>query len=90
MKKKVTTKSLDIMYGLRGANPKLLFLSPFEFTRYWEVRLLKYPRTIEEEDESPDDFHAALTKVGRQKLSEAKKQREVDLVAGEDYLVKQV
>ena len=53
MKKKVTTKSLDIMYGLRGANPKLLFLSPFEFTRYWEVRLLKYPRTIEEEDESP-------------------------------------
>ena len=78
------------MYGLRGANPRVLFLSPFEFTRNWEVRLLKYPKTIEEDDDETNDCHVALTATGRQKFSESKKQREVDLIAGEDYIVKDV
>ena len=90
MKKKVTTKSLDIMYGLRGANPRVFFLSPFEFTRHWEVRLLRYPRSIDEEDEELEGLHASLTPAGRKKLGATKKQREVDLIAGEDYIVKQV
>ena len=78
------------MYGSRGPNPRLVYLSPFEFTRYWEIRLLKYPKTIAENDEDEDDLQARLTEVGKSKLREAKNEKDVELITGEDYVVKEV
>ncbi len=43
---KLTSKSVALLYGYRPlTNAELKYLSPYEFTMYWEPQLLRYPRS---------------------------------------------
>ena len=66
-----TLNNLVYLYGHRPQDPKVYFLSIYEFLIYWTFELAKYPRTQEDDDEDPE-FHATLTDAGRNKLASQK------------------
>ena len=80
-KKRCIVRNVAELYGQRPR--ELRYLSPYEFVRYWEPRLLKYPRRIRDEG---SEFHAVLTEAGEEKLRE---ERSAELKPGTDYVVKQ-
>ena len=40
----------DILYGCRGTDARVRYLSAYEFARHWEVRLSKLPQRNEAEE----------------------------------------
>ena len=81
---KLTARNTALLYGHRPVSQAgLLYLSPYEFTMYWEPQLLKYPRS--EEEDLGGKYEARLTVAGRRKL---RLQVESELVPGLDYVVK--
>ena len=82
---KLTSKRMALLYGHRPLErAELKYLSPYEFTMYWEPQLLKYPLSCKENDEGTCE--ASLTPAGLTKL---KAQAGSDLVPGIDYTVKE-
>ena len=80
---KLTSKSVALLYGYRPLkNAELKYLSPYEFTMYWEPQLLKYPRSRGENNK--EGFEATLTPEGLEKLAA---DADGALVAGIDYVV---
>lgn len=86
LKKKVLTKNIDLMYGHRGNDPRIHHLSPFEFTRHWNVKLLRYPTSMQ--DVMDPSCHVHVLESGLHKLRAKTASGELDLIAGEDYTVK--
>ena len=86
-KGKITFRDAAVFYGHRPKDERLWYLSPYEFVSEWEVKLLHYPRTLEE---TADPYlHADLTEAGMLKLlSQEKGKRPPELQAGIDYEVK--
>ncbi len=81
---RLTAKNEALLYGHRPmGRPDLTYLSPYEFTMYWEPRLLKYPLSVKEDESGT--CHAALTAAGKEKL---RNNPGGDLMPGVDYLVK--
>jgi len=84
-RRKLTNKNIVMLYGQRPMNvSELRYMSPYEFTMYFEPILLRYPLSIEEDESG--HCHAKLTTTGKQKLE---KQENCDLVPGTDYIVKE-
>jgi hypothetical protein len=76
---------MALLYGHRPlARAELKYLSPYEFTMYWEPQLLRYPCSPPENDKGTCE--AYLTPAGVKKLSD---QAGSELVPGIDYLVKE-
>ena len=73
----------DILYGHRGTDARVRYLSPYEFTRHWTVQLARLPRngSVEERDQA----QVSLTSSGAQKVA----QKDALLIAGLDYQVKE-
>jgi len=64
---RLTQRNHALLYGHRPmAHRELKYLSPYEFTMYWEPQLLKYPTTLEEN--ASGLCHATLTPVGECKV----------------------
>jgi len=63
---------------------ELKYLSPYEFTMYWEPKLLRYPQSIEQNHDPA--CHAKLTAEGLQKL---RQNPATSLIPGIDYVVKE-
>jgi len=81
---RLTAKRVAVLYGLRPLDrAELRYLSPYEFTMYWEPQLLTFPRS--EKEDQKGDCHAKLTEAGVTKL---RAQSDSDLVPGIDYVVK--
>lgn len=81
---RLTSKNEVLLYGHRPmTRPDLLYLSPYEFTTHWEAQLLRYPKTLAEDESG--NCEAKLTAKGKRKI----KIRDHELVAGEDYIVKE-
>ena len=81
---RLTSKNMAMLYGHRSmTNAELKYLSPYEFTMYWEPKLLRYPQSIEQNDDPA--CHAKLTAGGLQKL---KGDPATNLIPGIDYVVK--
>ena len=81
---KLTARNTALLYGHRPVSlAGLLYLSPYEFTMYWEPQLLTYPRS--EEEDGGGKYEARLTAAGRRKL---RLQAESELLPGLDYVVK--
>ena len=82
---KLTSKSTAVLYGNRPlGRADLKYLSPYEFTMYWEPELVKYPQTRAQNDS--DDCEAKLTPTGIQRLEA---EPGCELMAGIDYVVKE-
>ena len=65
---KLTSKSMALLYGHRPlAHAELKYLSPYEFTMYWEPQLLHYPRSRVENEAGLCE--AKLTPAGVLKLT---------------------
>ena len=86
------------MYGNRGDNPKVRWLSAFEFKRWVSLERSIWPGTSGEvEDELEFDkqskptgkFTARVTDAGRHKLVQLVEGQQVSMVPGEDYSVKE-
>ena len=84
--RKILIKDMDFLYGYRGTDGELCYLSPYEFTREWEIQLVSYPNT-KDDIENPK-HHVIMKQSGRDKLDNAPKGEEVDLIPGEDYEIK--
>ncbi len=69
-KKKIAIKDVDVLYGHRGTDPRVHFLSPYEFSRHCEIRLATYPISLAEADEVT--YHTRLTERGRKKVEDCK------------------
>ena len=69
-RKKITFKDADLMYGCRGTDQRVHHLSPFEFTRYWQFELLKFPRNVDEENE--ESCRVRMEKSGGERWSKAR------------------
>ena len=80
-KRKVTLKDNCILYGQRPGDPRVWYLSPYEFTMHWEVCMLSYPLHID--DCYSSNHHVELTPSGYDKLQANKS----DLQPEEDYVV---
>ena len=82
---RLTAKNMALLYGHRSmARAEMKYLSPYEFTMYWQARLLRYPQSIKEDESGA--CHAKLTAAGVKKL---KAQADSELVPGIDYIVKE-
>ena len=82
---KLTSKSMALLYGYRPMKTaELKYLSPYEFTMYWEPQLLRYP--LSPTENNTEYTEATLTPVGLAKLAES---QENELVSGVDYVVKE-
>ena len=82
---RLTSKNMATLYGYRSMTiSELKYLSPYEFTMYWEPKLLRYPQSIEQNQDPA--CHAKLTAKGLQKLSQPPA---AALVPGIDYVVKE-
>ena len=82
---RLTARNVALLYGHRPMGHRgLKYLSPYEFTMYWEPQLLKYPKTLEEN--ASDACEAKLTPAGKAKLQHA---GAMDLLPGMDYVVKE-
>ena len=74
----MTLKDTAVLYGQRPQDPRVWYLSPYEFVMHWEVCMLSYPLCIE--DCFSSLHHADLTAAGYAKLGA----RDSDLHPGED------
>ena len=45
-RRKVTIRDTSTLYGQRPNDPRVWFLSPYEFVMHWAVRLVSYPITL--------------------------------------------
>lgn len=82
---KMTSKNMALLYGYRPlAHAELKYLSPYEFTMYWEPQLLKYPLSLA--DNEAESCEATLTASGLKKFAT---QGGRELVPGIDYVVKE-
>jgi hypothetical protein len=82
-KRTLVAKNVAFLYGHRPVHEDVWYLSPYEFVCYWQVRLARYPGSVDENDN--DAYHAKLTPKGAAKL----KQRDAELTPGIDYQVKE-
>ena len=64
--KMMTSKRADLMYGHRGTNEAVHYLSPYEFHMLWDLRLLSFPVRLE--DISNPKHHVQMTESGVAKL----------------------
>ena len=55
-------KNVAFLYGHRPVHEDVWYLSPYEFVCYWQVRLARYPASVDENDN--DAYHAKLTPKG--------------------------
>ena len=77
------------LYGHRPNTSPCWFLSVYQYMTYWTIKPVRYPTTLESNEEKENDLHALLTDLGRRRIAEAKQTREIpDLVAGKDYKIK--
>ena len=83
--RKITFRDVAAFYGHRPKDPRVWYLSPYDFVTEWEVIMLKYPWSLKGADD--DKFHAALTKEGVELLT-INKGRSPRLEAGVHYRVK--
>ncbi len=84
-RKKTAVKDMDLFYGHRGPNPRLHYLSPYEFTMRWEVQLATYPLTTA--TANTGTFHTNLTEAGKAKIATATSPADLDMLPGIDYVV---
>ena len=66
----------------------MYYLSPYEFVRYWDIKLLSYPKALKDVDNPKHHVH--MTEVGLKKLSASEGPQslaKLDLKAGIDYQV---
>ena len=74
------------MYGHRGRSPDVYYLSPYEFERYWDIKLLSYPKALKGLDNPKHHVH--MTEAGLKKLSALEGPQclaNLDLKPGIDY-----
>ena len=86
-KKQVTIKDVSTLYGQRPQVPDLWFLSPYDFVSEWEPVLVSYPTSLRNMHDSK--YHAFLTESGVAKLRAQEHGEEVEMLGGEDYVVKE-
>lgn len=86
--RKVTLRDSAVLYGQRPRDPRVWYLSPYEFVKDWEVSMVSYPQSLKAA--SRCDHHVILTDEGKAKL-EAQQVHfvDVELCAGMDYVVKE-
>ena len=77
------------LYGLRpnkDQDPRVWYLSPYEFITEWDIQLLNYPQTLQGSES--EVYHAALTDAGKQRLADSQVINP-KLEPGVDYRVKE-
>ena len=85
--RKISVRDVATFYGERPKDPRVWFLSPYEFESEWKVVMLKYPQSLRESGKACN--HAELTTEGVMKLRMNRENRiDFRLVAGMDYAVK--
>ena len=86
-KGKITFRDVAVLYGQRPHDPRVWYLSPYEFVSDWEVQRLSYPTTMEAA--ADPRHHADLTEAGIAKLVNHDPSRKPpELHPGIDYVVK--
>ena len=85
-RRKVTFRDVATLYGHRPKHDAVWFLSPYEFVTYWEPIMLAYPLTLAQDGD--DANHACLTEGGKYKLERRVSDDSMELIPGEDYVVK--
>ena len=84
-------QAMIFLYGHRPNTSPCWFLSVYEYMMYWTIKPVRYPTTLESNEEKENDLHALLTDLGRRRIADAKQTREIpDLVAGKDYKIKNI
>ena len=68
-RRKVELRDVATLYGQRPKVPYLWHLSAYEFVMYWEPKLLSYPLTTMDQDNST--HHARLSSSGKKKIEKA-------------------
>jgi hypothetical protein len=79
------TQKFAFSYLHRPNHEQVIYLSPYEFTMWWQPCLATYPVTVEMSEENT--CHAVLTEAGRKKVQQRARGEEVDFKPGEDYCV---
>ena len=78
---------MAVLYGQRPHDERVWYLSPYEFVSDWDVKLLSYPRTLEEASDL--HHHANLTEAGTAKLANREPGKKApELYPSVDYVVK--
>jgi hypothetical protein len=85
--RKITLRDTGVIYGQRPCDPRVWYLSPYEFVKDWEVVMVSYPQTLR--DASNPRHHVRLTEEGKAKMEALQAPIDDDgLNAGVDYVVK--
>ena len=64
--RKITLRDAAVLYGQRPCDPRVWYLSPYEFVKDWEIVMLSYPQTLR--DARHPRHHVRLTPEGQAKL----------------------
>ena len=83
--RKITFRDVATFYGERPCDPRVWYLSPYEFVSEWEVVMLSYPQSLSDAD--TPEHHVELTSEGRAKLRDHPR-REPELQPLRDCVVK--
>ena len=83
-----TLQSADtaLLYALRPRHPDVWYLSPYEFTRYWDIIPTRVPVSRAEADDPTAHWDVAVQPCGYEKLCSSN-ERNVELVAGVDVVL---
>ena len=85
--RRITLRDAGVLYGQRPCDPRVWYLSPYEFVKDWEVVMVSYPQTLR--DASNPRHHVRLTEDGKAKM-EAHQATfdDAELTARVDHVVK--
>jgi hypothetical protein len=84
-------KNIVFLYGHRPKTSPCWFLSIYEFVRHWNLMPVRYPSTLETNEQDDKSMHAVLTDSGKRRIATAKRAWEKpDLQAGKDYKIKDI
>ena len=83
-RRKLDSADTAVLYALRPTHPDIWFLSPYEFTMYWDIVPTRVPQTREEAEDPTAQWDVTLQPCGLDKLRAASDGRN-DLLPGVDY-----
>ena len=85
--KHMRTYDIARAYGLRPQHPAIWYLSPYEFTTYWELKPTNVPHTWAEwcSQTTAKKWHVTLTEQGIAKLKTTAAEAPIHLKPGADY-----
>ena len=84
-----TLQAADVaaLYALRPTAPELWYISPYEFTMYWEILPARVPTTVADLQNAAAWWDVDVSPAGLEKLQRAEGGK-IELLPGVDYTLK--